>query len=80
MFQLKFESKLNVSKEEIWTWITSPQGINSELGPWIQMSVPKNIGNATEFQITPGQPLYSSCLVVQKLFSHRHQVLRKKFA
>jgi ligand-binding SRPBCC domain-containing protein len=60
MISLKFESKLSVPRERIWDWITSKQGIATELWPYLRMSVPKGLRSIVDVDVKPGTPLFRS--------------------
>jgi len=36
-------SRVPAAPEPVWDRATSPEGINHELGPWLRMTVPKNL-------------------------------------
>lgn len=57
MITLEFESWLAAGPEAVWTHATSPEGINHELGPWLEMSLPAGVEALTPETLTLGQPL-----------------------
>ncbi len=37
--------RLAAPVEEVWAWITTPEGVNDEFRPWMKMSVPSGWGD-----------------------------------
>ncbi len=60
---MKFESKLSASREQIWNWITSIDGISTELSPYFRMTAPKHIRNLSDLKLSPGAPLFRSYIL-----------------
>lgn len=57
---LEFSSKLRASAASVWAAISTLDGVNDELGPWVKMSTPAGIG-AMGFEAAPvGQFLFAS--------------------
>jgi ligand-binding SRPBCC domain-containing protein len=42
---------------DVWAAVTSPEGINDELRPWLRMTVPRRFRHATIADISPGTVL-----------------------
>jgi len=59
---LEFSSRLKVSPEEAWRWITSAQGISAELWPYLRMSWPKYLEYLDPSSIEQGGVLFRSTL------------------
>lgn len=38
-------SRVPASPTEVWARVTSPEGINFELGPWMKMTIPRDLRN-----------------------------------
>lgn len=57
---LRFESKLHASREEVWEWITSIDGILAEMRPYLRMTAPKEVRSLNDLEISPGVPMYRS--------------------
>jgi ligand-binding SRPBCC domain-containing protein len=36
-------SRVGASQEEVWARVTSPEGINFELRPWMRMTIPRDL-------------------------------------
>jgi ligand-binding SRPBCC domain-containing protein len=34
-------TRLAAPADEVWTWVTTPEGINDEFRPWMRMTVPR---------------------------------------
>jgi ligand-binding SRPBCC domain-containing protein len=62
---LTFETKVSVSQNEAWDWITSFKGIAKEMAPYLKMTSPKGIENISHVEFVPGKPLFFSWI---KLF------------
>lgn len=65
IYELEFRSDLNVGPIKVWRWITSFEGINAELSPYVSMSAPEGVRNINDVDIILGKPLFRSWL---KLF------------
>lgn len=57
---LRFESKLHASREEVWEWITSIDGILAEMRPYLRMTAPKDVRSLNDLDISPGVPMFRS--------------------
>ncbi|MCG6113580.1 MAG: hypothetical protein MEQ84_00130 [Mesorhizobium sp.] len=57
---LRFESKLHATREEVWEWITSIDGILAEMRPYLRMTAPKGVRSLNDLDITPGVPMFRS--------------------
>lgn len=64
-YTLQFRSDLDINAATAWKWITSFDGINTELAPVLSMTAPPNVRTIDDMDITYGQPLFRSWL---KLF------------
>ncbi len=64
-YHLKFSTHLAASSEQVWSWITSFDGIAKEMAPYMQMSVPAGVTDLGSVTVTSGQPLFRSWI---KLF------------
>lgn len=60
MVSLVFKSKLKTSRETLWQWITSTEGITAELSPLIRMTAPKGIASLTDLKVRPKTRLFRS--------------------
>lgn len=59
---MRFESELAASPEELWRWMLSPEGIRRELWPLIRMGTPRGLRSLDDLDITPGKPLFRSII------------------
>ena len=57
---LRFESKLQAPKANIWEWITSIEGISAEMWPYFRMTTPKGICSLTDLEVNLGDRLFRS--------------------
>lgn len=60
MIELEFTSVLAAPAEAVWAHAVSPEGINHELGPWLQMTLP--VAGLSADTIVPGVPMGRSWL------------------
>lgn len=58
------ESELPLPRETVWARVTTPVGINHELGPWVRMTVPRGLKGATLDDVALGQKLGRSWILV----------------
>ncbi len=56
--QLRFESTLRGTREEIFRAITSAEGIADEMRPYLLFSMPKGIRSLGDLDFRPGEVLY----------------------
>jgi ligand-binding SRPBCC domain-containing protein len=48
-------SRVEAPAPEVWTRVTSPEGINDELRPWMRMTMPRSLRGRTIAEVEPGQ-------------------------
>ena len=65
MIRLTFTSTLPVDRATLWLAITSMDGINHEMRPWLTMGAPARVHSLQDVTLTPGEPLFRSTI---KLF------------
>ena len=65
LIHLEFSSSLPVTQQALWRDVTSMEGINDEMRPWLTMGAPHGVRGLQDVMMTPGQPLFRSRL---KLF------------
>jgi ligand-binding SRPBCC domain-containing protein len=56
-------SRLPVPAHHVWARVTTPAGINDELGPWLHMTVPHRARGTTLEEVDLGIPLGRSWLL-----------------
>jgi ligand-binding SRPBCC domain-containing protein len=49
--------RLAAGPEEVWAVVTTPEGINDELRPWLRMTVPKAFAGRTLADLDPPEEL-----------------------
>lgn len=59
-FSLRFESTLHASREQVWKWITSVDGILAEMRPYLRMTTPKGLRSLADIRVIPGEPMFRS--------------------
>ena len=62
--ELLFRSDLQAPVGDVWTWITSVEGISRELWPILKMTVPRDMRKLGDVPITPGKPLFRSWVLL----------------
>ncbi len=63
MEQVEVASRVLASPDEVWQRIVTPDGINYELRPWLRMTVPRSLRNATVENVPLGAPLGRSWIL-----------------
>lgn len=63
-FTLQFATPLRTSRECLWDWITSVEGIRAEMRPILRMTVPRNLRGIEDARIRPGQRLFRSIILL----------------
>ncbi len=58
------QSRLAASPDSVWADVITPDGINYELGPWLKMTMPKQLVDATLDTVTIGEPLGRSWILL----------------
>jgi ligand-binding SRPBCC domain-containing protein len=59
---LHFESKLKAPRERVWDWITSIEGISTEMRPFFHMTTPRGVRSIADLHIEPGVRMFRSCI------------------
>src|SRR3990172_6737786 len=57
---LRFVSKLQAPKGNVWEWITSIEGISAEMWPFFRMTMPKGIRSLNDVQPNLGVRMFLS--------------------
>lgn len=57
-------SQVGAAISEVWSFVTSPTGINTELMPIMKMTVPQKMQERTISDLQPGEPLGRSWLLL----------------
>lgn len=58
----RIASHVTATPAQAWRWITSVQGIQTELQPFLRMSVPDGLQSLEDLHVEPGQRLFRSTL------------------
>jgi len=58
-----FRSAVAASPEEVWAVVSTMDGVNAELGPWIRMTHPSHLRSLTDAPVVEGQVLFPSWLL-----------------
>ena len=73
--ELAFESAVTASPAEAWRWIASIKGISRELWPYLRMTAPSEIETIGSVNVTLGQPLFRSRLLLSSVVPMGHSDL-----
>jgi ligand-binding SRPBCC domain-containing protein len=53
-------SRLHASREEVWRWISSVEGISTEMRPYFRMTAPDGVRALTDVKVELGKPIFRS--------------------
>jgi ligand-binding SRPBCC domain-containing protein len=53
-------SRLPASRESVWRWITSLEGISTEMAPYFRMTAPRGVRSLADLRVVLGSPLFRS--------------------
>lgn len=56
-------SRLNVDREQLWATISTMDGVNAELSPWLRMSVPVEVRGKSLADVRLGEVAFASWLL-----------------
>jgi ligand-binding SRPBCC domain-containing protein len=72
---IEVSSRLAVDREQLWTVISTMQGVNAELAPWLRMSVPVEVRGKSLADIRLGEVAFESWLLALGLLPFdRHRL------
>jgi ligand-binding SRPBCC domain-containing protein len=57
---LRFESTLRAPAERVWEWITSIEGISTEMWPIFRMTTPRGVRTLGDVKVEPGTRMFRS--------------------
>jgi ligand-binding SRPBCC domain-containing protein len=60
---IEVSSRLAVERERLWAVISTMQGVNAELAPWLRMSVPVDVRDKSLADIRIGEVAFESWLL-----------------
>lgn len=66
-YKLTFKTHVLANREEVWSWITSVEGISKEMSPFLKMTTPKEIKDISSVEISSDKPLFVSVLLLFKI-------------
>ena len=64
--QVEVSSEVMAEPDTVWRRISTPEGINHELGPWLKMTVPRQLRGHTVDDVPLGRPLGRSWLLLMR--------------
>jgi len=60
---LEFSSIVSTPRAEVWAVVSTMNGVNKELGPWIRMTHPEGADSLADLEVVPGEVLFESWLL-----------------
>lgn len=64
MIRLHFETTVGASADQVWQRVSTMQGVNAELGPWLRMSYPAEMSDLKAPGLPSNGPAFSSWLLL----------------
>lgn len=64
MIERAFASALRAPVAAVWARVSTPEGINDELGPWLSMSMPRGVSRLDARSLPLGQTLFRSWILL----------------
>ena len=64
MGEVERSSDLAVAADTLWAEVGTLAGVNRELAPWLRMTAPPGLSDATIAELTPGRPAGRSWLLL----------------
>ncbi|HPM75490.1 MAG TPA: hypothetical protein PK961_00260 [bacterium] len=64
MIELSFQSDLNISREALWTTVSTMRGVNAELRPLLRMTWPRRLNDYNLNEAPTGEVLFRSRLLL----------------
>lgn len=58
-----FRSSVAASPDDVWAVVSTMDGVNAELGPWIRMTHPPHLRSLADAPVVPGQVVIRSWLL-----------------
>ena len=63
MIELAFRSELAADRSAVWAVVSTMDGVNAELAPWVRMTHPAELSSLADLQVEPGQVVLRSWLL-----------------
>jgi hypothetical protein len=57
---LEFESEIGISRDSVWARVTTMEGVNAELRPFVRMTYPRSLPSLADADFVPGTVLFES--------------------
>jgi ligand-binding SRPBCC domain-containing protein len=55
--EISITSRVDATPERLWERITTPEGINHEMRPWMRMTLPRGVSELSVDQVELGKPI-----------------------
>ena len=62
--EVGFRSELAAGQPTVWAVVSTMDGVNTELGPWMRMTHPADLRSLADLDVEPGQVVLRSWLLV----------------
>lgn len=62
--QIEFRSGLSAPPAEVWQWISSFEGLSTEMRPLIRLSRPRGLRRLSDAGMVPGKPMFFSWILL----------------
>jgi ligand-binding SRPBCC domain-containing protein len=62
--EISITSRVDATPDRVWERVTSPEGINHEMRPWMRMTLPRGVEGLSIDQVEVGQPIGRSWILL----------------
>ncbi len=62
--EISITSRVDATPDRVWERVTSPEGINHELRPWMRMTLPRGVEGLSIDQVEVGTPVGRSWILL----------------
>lgn len=78
-FTLEFSSDLKSPVDLVWNHVSTMEGVNGELGPWVRMTVPRALRGRRLEDVEPGREAFVSTLLLFSVlpFDRHHLTIER---
>jgi ligand-binding SRPBCC domain-containing protein len=62
--EISITSRVDATPDRVWERVTSPEGINHEMRPWMRMTLPRGVEGLSIDQVEVGKPIGRSWILL----------------
>ncbi|MGH2975594.1 MAG: hypothetical protein ACRDLL_12100 [Solirubrobacterales bacterium] len=62
--EISVSSQLDAPAAEVWDWVTTPEGINDEMRPFLRMTLPPGVERLDPQSVELGKPIGRSWVLL----------------